>query len=252
MSTARLPTTTAATAPAAPAASTAPVEKEVGGAREGVADDVSSAIRAQVVDTTGRPRPNVPVVFSGPESYRLVTDSSGLVAADVVAGFYDVAVPPGCADDVEVTGGASAEVYAPPGQVAEGELAIGWRRRFAPDTEKFGTRYEPADGSGNQDSLARWRPDTPYVVSFTVVDRCGGTPAPGASIDVWRAAGSDNLTILEQSTGADDAAIGRVHALCSGSGVIRLTLSDPENPAEPPADLLARSNQGYGRPSCGG
>ena len=191
----------------------------------------------------------MPAKLTGTVDRELVSDRDGVVRAEVPGGRYHVRIEPGCSDQVQVQTGATADIAVPVGQVVQGELRVAARRRHfpgAPVTWAPQRRTKATEEAGRQ-----WRLGVTYVVRFTMIDRCTGKPAPGASVEGLRfdADGPLEARLQEAATTGSDG-VGLVAAICRAEAdEISLTVVDASL-ASDAVDLFDRALLDDTPPNC--
>jgi hypothetical protein len=205
-------------------------------------------------DTRGVPVVGAPIDVAGPIKTRLITAEGGVARGVVTSGRYAVSVE-GCSETIEITSPSRGSADVAIDQVVRAGLTVEWRHRFAPANGEYPSEWAPADGSPVPNTQrASWKPGTAYRLSYPVIDRCANSAkAPNVSVASWTVTASSNVTIVDAGSRRSDAlGIASFVAQCSGSGPVRISIADSDNPDDPAIDLIARSsNSAFGRPSCG-
>jgi hypothetical protein len=208
----------------------------------------SSGLSLTVASRTGVPRAGVPVRVTGPVERVLVTDATGQARLQGPAGRYEARIEPGCTDTVQVQTGASARIAVPDGEVVSGRLTVEARRRRFPGAPVTWAARQPDARTERSGRL--WRIGVPYVVRYTLVDRCEGAPAPGAVVEELAFPSPFPLEVQVQDAPADATGRAALLVTCRDAGdEVELLVADPGQPDDR-VDLFSRALLDDTAPSC--
>jgi hypothetical protein len=175
------------------------------------------------IDQNQRSVAGIPLEVSTPITKTYVSDESGRVLVSGPAGNYEMAVPSGCTDDLEIQKGTRASARLVGGARGSGTLRVTWRHRISP---KGQVRFRPDEGRS-------WNSSTPIEVSFDVVDRCNEDQVrPSGKFRTFRFDGNEPLEVLDFTGLADERGRGNVVVKCRGRGIAQLIASDESNPTD--------------------
>lgn len=245
-----LTTTSAAPGAAETPSPGAPTRREPTASPDSSAGAVGAAagFTIEVVSTNGTPRPGVPAQVSGPVSATVASDPRGRIRFTGPAGRYEVRIEPGCTADIQVQTAASARIAVPEGEIVDGRLTVEARRRRFPGgpvTWEARTKTAQTERSGRL-----WRVGTPYLVRFTLLDRCAGAPAPGGVVGELGFPSPFPLEVQVQDAPSDGAARAALLVTCRDAGdEVELVVADPQQPDDR-LDLFSRATLDDTAPSC--
>lgn len=197
----------------------------------------------------GRPRPGVPATVTGGATQSIVSDVDGALRLATVAGRFEISIDPVCTDTLQVETGAVGRIAVPEGEVVRGELTVSARRRHFPEGPVSYRAQRPT--AATDESGRQWKLGVTYLVSFTMVDRCGGSVAPGASVEGLHFGADRALEVrLQEATVADAEGRAVLAAICRSEGEeLELVASDRRLPDDR-VDLFSRALLGETAPNC--
>ena len=197
----------------------------------------------------GRPRAGVPAAVSGRIQRSIVSDADGVLRLSAPGGHYEIVIEPTCTPEVQVETGASAKVAVPVGEVVRGELTVSAKRRHFPGGPVTYEAQRPTRAT--EEAGRQWKLGVTYLVRFTMIDRCSGTPSPGASVEGLVFETDDALEVrLQEAPTADADAKAVLAAICRSEGEeLELLAADRTHPGDR-VDLFSRTALDETAPSC--
>lgn len=221
----------------------------LGSPQPGDAPRATTGFAISVAGPDGRPRPGVPASVTGGTERTIVSDSDGLLRLATSPGRFEIRIDPGCTDTVQVETGAVGRIAVPEGEVVRGDLTVSARRRHFPGGPVTYRAQRPT--AATEESGRQWKLGVAYVVRFTMIDRCTGSPAAGASVEGLHFGAGRALEVrLQEATTADAEGEAVAAAICRAEGEeLELVASDRAVPDDR-VDLFSRALLDDTAPSC--
>lgn len=172
----------------------------------------------RVRDDDGIARPGVPVRYDGPASGTTVTGRKGIARVKVPPGSYDVEIPTGCVEELEIFRGsrANAVVYQDTRSVVNLRNIVARAGIWLSNPMIF-------------DADPPWMIGQRVIATVTVIDRCRQRPArAGTSVSWlrWRPSSTIEMTTVAPGRSDADATV-TIGFRCARAGVATMMFVEP-------------------------